>query len=233
VGHGVTDQGVIGRARCGRGIQGGILGHMLGDLIRDLRTARGWTQETLSDALGEVSDRPGLPGRDQVKRWENGKVIPSGAWLGHLAHVLGVPLPALRSEATLSRMERRAFLSLTALTAAHGRAASDMLCSVVGGDAGPLATVQTTHGTDLVIASMADKTALRYLRRWATGGADPVLHRARGRRCPYPRHGRATPLHHGRDRPHVRPRLAGRRPPRRRPSRGAQPRRVPRPPTPR
>jgi hypothetical protein len=110
-----------------------------------------------------------------VKRWENGKVIPSGAWLGHLAHVLGVPLPALRSEATLSRMERRAFLSLTALTAAHGRAASDMLCSVVGGDAGPLATVQTTHGTDLVIASMADKTALRYLRRWATGGADPVL----------------------------------------------------------
>jgi transcriptional regulator with XRE-family HTH domain len=148
----------------------------LGALIRDLRLAQGWTQQRLAERLADATGRgDGLPGTDQVKRWERGAVIPGPAWRKHLAHVLDVPLPALEAEATLSRVDRRAFLSLTALTATHGRVASDMLCSVAGGDDGPLTTVQTTHGTDLVIASLADRTALRYLRRWASDGSSPVL----------------------------------------------------------
>jgi transcriptional regulator with XRE-family HTH domain len=148
----------------------------LGALIRDLRLARGWSQLQLATELSAAASRAdGSPGRDQVKRWESGKVIPGRWWLAHLARVLDTPMQVLEAEATLSRMDRRAFLSLTALTAAHGRAASDMLGSVAGGDPGPLATVQTTHGTDLVIAALADKPSLRYLRRWASDGADPVL----------------------------------------------------------
>lgn len=148
----------------------------VGALIRDLRLARGWTQAELADELSTAADRcDGTPGRDTVKRWESGKVIPGRVWLGHLASVLNIPLPALEAEATLSRMDRRAFLELTALTAAHGKAAAIMLGSVAGGDSGPLVGVQTTHGTDLVIAAMADKASIRYLRRWAGDGDNSVL----------------------------------------------------------
>jgi hypothetical protein len=34
---------------------------------------------------------------------------------------------------------------------------------------------QTTHGTDLVIASLVDPAATRRLRRWMNDAADPVL----------------------------------------------------------
>lgn len=138
--------------------------------------ARGWTQLRLSEKLAEESGRDdGSPGRDQVKRWESGKVVPGPQWLAVISRTLDVPLPALEAEATLSRVDRRAFLSLTALTATHGRAASDVMCSVAGGDYGALTAVQTTHGTDLVIAAMADRTAQRYLRRWMADGSDAVL----------------------------------------------------------
>lgn len=162
--------------RCGRGTKGGILLHMLGDLIRDLRLAHGWSQVRLGEELSTVAGRDdGTPGRDQVKRWENNKVIPGRWWLGHLSTVLDIPLAALEAEARLTRVDRRAFLGLTALTAAHGKAASTMLSSVACGDPGPLAAAQTSHGTDLVIAALADKASLRHLRRWAADGADPVL----------------------------------------------------------
>lgn len=152
-------------------------GHMaIGTLIRDLRLSREWSQRDLAEELGRSSGRPdGGPDRTTVARWETGAVIPGPTWRTVLSRVLDVPVPTLAAAANLSRMERRSFLTLSALTAAHGKAASAMMCSVVGGDAGPLAMVQTTHGTDLVIAAMADKTAVRYLRRWMTDGADPVL----------------------------------------------------------
>jgi hypothetical protein len=86
-----------------------------------------------------------------------------------------VPSGVLEEEARMSRVDRRAFLSLTALTAVHGRLAAEMVASVAGGDPGPLTTVQTTHGTDLVIASMVDRRSAVRLRRWMADGADPVL----------------------------------------------------------
>jgi transcriptional regulator with XRE-family HTH domain len=148
----------------------------IGALIRDLRLTQAWSQRHLAERLADVACRAdGGPGTDQVKRWERGRVIPGPMWLPHLAAVFDVPLPVLEAEASLSRVDRRDFLTLTALTATHGRAASDMLTSVAGGDDGPLTTMQTTHATDLVIASLADKASLRHLHRWATDGGTALL----------------------------------------------------------
>ncbi|MGH3489086.1 MAG: hypothetical protein ACRDP8_14390 [Actinopolymorphaceae bacterium] len=72
-------------------------------------------------------------------------------------------------------MRRRDFLSLAALTAAHGSLAADMAASVAGHDAESLTTVQTTHGTDLVLATLVDRPGLVQLRRWMRDGGEPVL----------------------------------------------------------
>jgi transcriptional regulator with XRE-family HTH domain len=146
----------------------------VGALLRDLRVAQGWSQGRLAGRLCAVSGRDCLT-REDVSRWERGKVIPGGYWLGHLASVMQVPSGVLEEEARVSRVDRRAFLNLTALTAVHGRLAAEMVATVADGDPGPLATVQTTHGTDLVIASMVDRTSARRLRRWMADGTDPVL----------------------------------------------------------
>jgi hypothetical protein len=50
-----------------------------------------------------------------------------------------------------------------------------MIGSIAGNDSGPLATVQTTHGTDLVIASLVDPGSASRLRPWMWDGSDPVL----------------------------------------------------------
>ena len=117
----------------------------------------------------------GRQGQRDVSRWERGKVIPGRFWLDHLAHVLGIPVTALHEAASLSRVNRRAFLSLTTLAATHGSLAAEMVSSVAGSDPIPLTTVQTTHNTDLVIASMVDARTTVRLRRWMYDGDNPVL----------------------------------------------------------
>jgi hypothetical protein len=72
-------------------------------------------------------------------------------------------------------MKRRSFMSLTALAAAHGKLASDATTSIAGGDHLSLAAAQTTHGTDLVIASQLDRASTTKLRRWMRDGSEPVL----------------------------------------------------------
>lgn len=144
-------------------------------MIRDLRLAKGFSQGKLALRLQEAS---GVSvGREHISRWERpqGGVIPSDYWLRFLAQTLEVPFSALEYEASLSRMDRRAFMRLSALTATHGTLASEMVSSIAGSDSGPLTTVQTTHGTDTVIASLADKACLAKLRRWMYDGANPVL----------------------------------------------------------
>jgi transcriptional regulator with XRE-family HTH domain len=145
-----------------------------GSLVRDLRLSRDWSQGDLASTLCLVSGHPTI-GREEVHRWETGKVIPGRFWLGHLAKVFNVPLDVLTSEAKLSRMNRRAFLSLSALTVAHGKLAAEMTASIAGGDPGPLTAVQTTHGADLVIASLTDRGSARKLRRWMYDGDNPIL----------------------------------------------------------
>jgi transcriptional regulator with XRE-family HTH domain len=146
----------------------------LSSLIRDLRQSQSWSQTDLATTLCLVSGHPTV-GREEVHRWETGKVIPGRFWLVHLSKVLDVPLDVLTSEAKLSRMNRRAFLSLSALTVVHGKVATEMAASISGGDYGPLTQVQTTHGTDLVIASLADRPSVRRLRSWMLDGETDIL----------------------------------------------------------
>lgn len=146
----------------------------LGALIRDLRQANGWSQTDLANALCLTSGHPTIS-REEVHRWETEKVIAGRFWLGHLATTLKMPLDVLTAEARLSRMNRREFLSLSALTVAHRKIASELTASIAAGDGGALATVQTTHGTDLVIAALTDQASTRKLRGWMSDGHNPIL----------------------------------------------------------
>jgi transcriptional regulator with XRE-family HTH domain len=146
----------------------------IGGLIRDLREANNWSQTDLANTLCLVSGHPTI-GREEVHRWEAGKVIPGKFWLGHMAKAFNVPLAVLVSEAKLTRMNRREFLSLSALAAAHRKLATELTASIASSDAGPLATVQTTHGTDLVIAALTDRSSARKLRGWMQDGESPIL----------------------------------------------------------
>ncbi|MGW4032808.1 helix-turn-helix domain-containing protein [Streptomyces sp. NPDC004838] len=148
----------------------------MGELIRSRRLARQWTQSQLADQLATSSCDPnGAPGRDAVKRWETGKVIPGKHWIRHLSQVLGVPDRELTAEAKLDRLNRRAFLGVSALAVRHGDPASDMAASIAGCDPGPLARVQTTYGADIVTASLTDKGSTAHLRRWMLDGDVPIL----------------------------------------------------------
>lgn len=146
----------------------------LGALIHDLRTSRGWSQGRLAEQLCAVSGEQ-VVSREEISRWERDKVIPGPRWRDVLSETLDVPRDTLDEEARISRVNRRAFLNLTALTAAHGKFAAEMIGSVSAKDPGPLTTVQTKYGTDLVIASLADRRATMQLRRWMRDGSTPVL----------------------------------------------------------
>lgn len=72
-------------------------------------------------------------------------------------------------------MDRRDFMRLTALTATHGTLARDLASSIAGSDSGPLTSAQTTHGTDLVIASLADASCRNKLNSWMREASNPIL----------------------------------------------------------
>ncbi|GHF19205.1 MULTISPECIES: helix-turn-helix domain-containing protein [Streptomyces] len=66
---------------------------MIGDLIRDLRKAQGWSQGRLATELNRSSGANLT--REYVSGWERGKVRPGPFYLRHLAVALGVPLSVL------------------------------------------------------------------------------------------------------------------------------------------
>lgn len=72
-------------------------------------------------------------------------------------------------------VNRRDFLKTTGLVAGNVKFAAELAASVAGNDTGPLATVQTTHGTDLAIAALTDQGAVAHLRRWLDDGGEAVL----------------------------------------------------------
>lgn len=146
----------------------------LGALIRDVRLSRGWSQGQLAERL---CDAPGYQfvTREEVSRWERDKVIPGPRWRKVLSTVLDIPPETLDEEARISRVNRRQFMNLAALTATYGKLASEMVGSVAARDPGPLTTVQTKYGTDLVIASLVDRPSVNQLRRWMRDGSNPVL----------------------------------------------------------
>ncbi|MFC9086265.1 helix-turn-helix domain-containing protein [Nocardiopsis dassonvillei] len=71
-------------------------------VLRELRSARGWSQARLAEALCDVSGRPTVT-RHDVSRWERGKRVPR-AWLPYLAEVLDVPRETLE-RATVTEPE--------------------------------------------------------------------------------------------------------------------------------
>ncbi|WP_240802046.1 helix-turn-helix transcriptional regulator [Streptomyces sp. A1136] len=59
----------------------------IGELIRNLRTAHGWSQARLAD---EINTAHGTLTREYIARWERerGKVAPGGSYLAALSRVL-------------------------------------------------------------------------------------------------------------------------------------------------
>lgn len=92
----------------------------IGELITDLRKARGWSQgrlaSAINDAFGTSLDR------EYVSRWERCKVTPGPFYLRCLSAVLDAPLAVLEGE-----VKRRTFLSDVAATAIAPVVASDLL----------------------------------------------------------------------------------------------------------
>ncbi|MFI1257117.1 helix-turn-helix domain-containing protein [Streptomyces netropsis] len=92
----------------------------IGELIRDLRKARGWSQGRLASEINDAFGT-GLE-REYVGRWERCKVAPGPFYLRCLSAVLDVPLAVLEGE-----VKRRTFLSDAAATAIAPVVASDLL----------------------------------------------------------------------------------------------------------
>ncbi|MFD7916797.1 helix-turn-helix domain-containing protein [Streptomyces sp. NPDC059752] len=73
-------------------------------MIRDLRTARGWSQGRLSD---RINARYGTAlTREYISRWERRAVTPGAYYLRCLSVVLDVPLAVLEGQ-----LDRRVFLT--------------------------------------------------------------------------------------------------------------------------
>jgi transcriptional regulator with XRE-family HTH domain len=72
-------------------------------------------------------------------------------------------------------VNRRNFLSVTALAASNVKLVTELSASIAGGDVGSLAVTQTTYGVDRAIASVVDRGTYRSLRRWAIDDPDPIV----------------------------------------------------------
>ncbi|MFF3619460.1 helix-turn-helix transcriptional regulator [Streptomyces sp. NPDC002467] len=92
----------------------------IGELIRELRTAHGWSQARLADEVNR--DHGTALTREYVARWERGKCAPRPFYLAALSRVLDVPLSVLEDP-----MLRREFLTDVAGTAIAPVVASDLL----------------------------------------------------------------------------------------------------------
>ncbi|MEU9285838.1 helix-turn-helix domain-containing protein [Streptomyces sp. NPDC048275] len=88
----------------------------IGELVRRLRLARGWSQGRLAEALAEAAPGRVPPTRNDVSRWEIGKRSPR-EWLPFLARVLQVPREMLEAAKVVASVE----------FAAHVRSVADFL----------------------------------------------------------------------------------------------------------
>ncbi|MFC5907891.1 helix-turn-helix transcriptional regulator [Streptacidiphilus monticola] len=68
----------------------------VGELVRRLRLARGWSQQRLADLLAVAAPGRVPPTRNDVSRWEIGTRSPR-EWLPYLAQVLEVPRELLEA----------------------------------------------------------------------------------------------------------------------------------------
>ncbi|MFU8872510.1 helix-turn-helix domain-containing protein [Micromonospora sp. SL4-19] len=113
---------------------------LLGPLLAELRTARGWSQQRVAAELCAASAVPTLT-RHEVSRWERQRRLPGDFWLGWLAVVLGVPGELLAEAAAHSRrlgavpaaVDRAGSRSRVALLTLAHRWAADPSGSAPGG----------------------------------------------------------------------------------------------------
>ncbi|MGW8455376.1 helix-turn-helix transcriptional regulator [Streptomyces niveus] len=76
----------------------------VGELVRRLRLARGWSQRRLAEALTEAAPGRVPPTRNDVSRWEIGTRSPR-EWLPFLAQVLQVPREMLEMAKAVQPVE--------------------------------------------------------------------------------------------------------------------------------
>lgn len=127
----------------------------IGELIKDLRKARGWSQGRLADEVNEAFGT-GL-NREYVSRWEHSKVAPGGFYLQCLSAVLDVPLAVLEGE-----VKRRTFLTDVAAMSIAPVVASDLLSAGFaarlrgGPDVDEWESRLATYGTEYMSLGAAD-----------------------------------------------------------------------------
>lgn len=148
----------------------------IGTFIGEHRRSIGISQGDLANLLCELTGHPTLT-REDVSRWERGKRTPGRFWLPHLATALEVPLAVLEAE----RVKRRTFItaaSLAPLAESSIRNTADgIMSAIAAGDAGPLAKIQTSHHTDLLISAYVaqDRPSAFRLARWMENEPSDIL----------------------------------------------------------
>ncbi|MFE6358045.1 helix-turn-helix domain-containing protein [Streptomyces rochei] len=112
----------------------------VGELVRRLRLARGWSQRRLAEALAEAAPVRVPPTRNDVSRWEIGTRSPR-EWLPFLAQVLQVPREMLEMAKAVQPVE----------SAPSVRSVADLLPE---GD--PLAPLRARTGRRIGAGQVAD-----------------------------------------------------------------------------
>ncbi|MFJ9074024.1 helix-turn-helix domain-containing protein [Streptomyces sp. NPDC102278] len=127
----------------------------IGELIRDLRKARGWSQGRLASEINHTHGTTLT--REYVSNWECSKVRPGPFYLAALSAVLDVPSAALEGE-----VDRREFLTDIAGAAIAPVIASDLISAgftarLTGGpSADEWEAKLTTYGTQYMSMGAAD-----------------------------------------------------------------------------
>lgn len=127
----------------------------LGELIKDLRKARGWSQGRLASAINAAYGTTLT--REYVSNWERSKVTPGAFYLAALSATLDVPLAVLEGQ-----VDRREFLTDVAGAAIAPIVASDLLSAGFNArlSGGPSVDAWeaklTTYGTEYMSLGAAD-----------------------------------------------------------------------------
>lgn len=127
----------------------------IGELIKDLRTARGWSQGRLASELNRAFGVSLT--REYISRWECSKVRPGAFYLRALSAVLDVPAAVLEGD-----VDRRTFLTDVAGSAIAPVVASDLLSQGFAArlSGGPSVDAWeaklTTYGTEYMSLGAAD-----------------------------------------------------------------------------
>ena len=133
---------------------------MIGEALREARNAAGISLSVM--ATRTHYSKPYLSMVETGKRPATADVIKA------YERVLGIGQLG-------DDVNRRDSFKVASLVAANIKVAAELAASIAGNDPGPLAAVQTTHGTDLAIATLADRGTVAHLRRWLDDGDNAVL----------------------------------------------------------